>query len=207
MLDLLKNIRWNTIIISIALILAGIFLSFYPEATAEVACNIIGGAAIIIGIVYIIHYITMDIKVSFYRNDFIYGTIAIILGIIIIAKKAFFLSLFPTIIGIIILASGISKLQDGIDAARLGYSQGMTSIILSAISIILGIVIIVCPFASLRLLFIISGIALIYCGLSDLANTLYLSTRITEFKHKITKAPPIDAEFELLETHKKEGED
>ena len=187
------------LIMSVFMILAGVFLAFYPEATASLVCNLVGSIIIIVGIANIIHYFMMDVQVAFYRNDFIYGLLAFILGVIIIWRKEFFINLIPVIMGIIILGSGISKLQDGIDTARLGHPQGKISILLSSISIIAGIFVMIYKFVSLRSMFIIIGICLIYCGLSDLFNTIYLSTRIVEFKRKLTKEGTLNTAIDMIE--------
>ena len=155
MFTYLKSLKWDMLIMSVFMILAGVFLAFYPEATASLVCNLVGSIIIIVGIANIIHYFMMDVQVAFYRNDFIYGLLAFILGVIIIWRKEFFINLIPVIMGIIILGSGISKLQDGVDTARLGHPQGKISILLSSISIIAGIFVMIYKFVSLRSMFII----------------------------------------------------
>ena len=180
-MQILKELKWNNIIASILMIVLGIVLLIFPSLSLSVITNMIGIAAIIGGLFSIIKYFTLDLKDSFYRNDFLFGIIILTLGILIMFKPAFFISLIPFILGIAIIFSGFVKLQDGIDAKRMGYDGSILYIILAIIDIIFGIVILFDPFSAAGVMFMIIGIGLIYSGVSDLYTTLYLSKKFKNF--------------------------
>lgn len=187
MKEYLKSVKWNMVFISLALIVFGFILALNPETSSAFICNVVGWACIALGSFCVIRYLIQDVHISIHRNDFMIGVVLIVIGIQIMIKKEFFLSLVPMFFGIIVMTSGLSKLQDGIDCARLGYSKGMVYIGLAIISLILGIFIITYTFESAKLLFILAGIALIYCGLSDLASTLVLSNKVRAYEKKNTE--------------------
>ena len=107
----------------------------------------------------------------------------VLLGILVIYKKDVVLELIPFFLGIIIMASGFSKLQDGIDAKRIGYTKSWIYIALGVVSIVLGIVImfIMPTNTATNVLFILIGASLLYSGLTDLYSAVYLSNKINKF--------------------------
>ncbi|MDD5792321.1 MAG: DUF308 domain-containing protein [Erysipelotrichaceae bacterium] len=183
MKEYLNSVKWNMVVISLALIVFGFFLAFKPDTSSIIICNVLGWACIALGVFCVIRYLIQDIKVSLDRNDFMIGVILIVIGIEIMIRKDDFLNLLPVFFGIIVMTSGLSKLQDGIDCARLGNPRSMIYLILAAISLVLGVVIISVNFDIRKTMFIVSGASLIYCGLSDLAATFLLSSSIIQANH------------------------
>ena len=181
----LNNLKWNMIAYSIILILLGIFLVMNPLTSASLLCDIVGYLIILLGVYHVLRYFSMDIHISFFKNDLLFGMIFILMGCVVIIRKEFFLTLTPMIIGIGIICSGINKLQDGINAKRLGYSGSLTYILLAAISIIAGILVELDPFSSNQALFMVMGFSLIYSGVSDLYSTIYLSTKLQTVSDKL----------------------
>ena len=141
-----------------------------------------------------IRYFTYDARDSFYRNDFLFGLIGIAIGALIFLRKDIFASLIPFILGIAILISGFVKLQDAIDASRLGYKNSIIYIILAVINIIAGVVVILNPFTTAVMLFMIIGISLIFSGISDIISTVYLSRKIKKIYNQMNKNI-IEAEY------------
>ena len=180
-MQFLKELKWNSIINSVLMIVLGFILIFYPGLSLGILTTLIAVLAIVGGLFSIIRYFTYDLKESYYRNDFLFGIIAMTLGALILYKPAFFISIIPFILGIVIIFSGFAKLQDGIDAKRLGYSNSLLYIILAIIDIIFGIVILFDPFGAANVMFIIIGFGLIYSGISDLFVTFYLSKKFKDY--------------------------
>lgn len=180
-MQMLKELKWNSIITSILMIVLGVILFLMPGVSMSVIVTIVGMIAIASGIFNIIHHFVIDISESYYRNDLLFGLVSLIFGILILVRPGFFISLVPFILGIVILVSGLVKLQEGIDAKRIGYDRSMLYIVLAIIDIILGIIILFEPFGVANILFMIIGLGLVYSGVSDLYVTLYLSKRFKEY--------------------------
>lgn len=189
-----KELKWNSIVSSLIYIGLGIILFFMPGTSLEVILNVIGIGTIMVGILSLIRYFTYDARDSFYRNDFLFGLIGIAIGALIFLRKDIFGSLIPFILGIAILISGFVKLQDAIDASRLGYKNSIIYIILAVINIIAGIVVIFNPFTTAVMLFMIIGISLIYSGISDIISTVYLSRKIKKIYNQMNKNV-VEAEY------------
>lgn len=185
---MLKDIKWKSILISVLYIAAGLLLVIYPKASADVICDVLGIACIAAGIINIASYFAMDLDHSLMRNDFVIGVMFIMVGALILYKKSLVFELVPFLLGAVITASGFMKLQDGIDAKRMGFqSTSNIYIWLAIVSIILGIVIMFMLPASTATvtIFTLIGIGLIYSGATDLYSTVYLSAKIKKFRKTV----------------------
>ena len=187
---MLDRMKWTSIAYSLLYIAAGILLLLYPGKMGELFCDLFGIALIIYGIISIVMYFMMDIRLSLFRNDFASGIIKILLGVMVIYHKDVFQALIPFLLAIALVASGILKLQNGVDVARIGYPNSWQFLVLAAISIIAGIVIMFNLIPAEQLMLQVAGGALLYSGLTDLYTTLYLSGKIKKFMDAREKPKP-----------------
>ncbi len=185
---MLKKMKWMSLIVALIYIAFGIVLLLYPGQIADMLCDLFGVGLIIYGIISIVVYFMIDIRVSLYRNDFAAGVIMILLGVAVIYYKNIFQELMPFLLAVAIITSGVYKLQDGIDAARIGYSQGWLYIIMAALSIILGFVIMFNLVTAKEMMLQVAGASLVYSGVTDLYSTLYLSGKIKRFMDELENA-------------------
>ena len=96
----------------------------------------------------------------------------------------------PYVLAIVIIASGIMKLQDGIDAHRIGFPSGYIYLILASISIIFGLVVMFDLIPAGKLIYQVLGAGLAYSGITDLFSAIYLSGRIRVFREKKENPQP-----------------
>ncbi|MDD6259076.1 MAG: DUF308 domain-containing protein [Erysipelotrichaceae bacterium] len=180
---MLKEVKWSNILISIIYIVIGILLIAFPKVSGDVITSIIGIGFLALGAVVVINYFLIPVKDAFYRNDFVYGVIAIVFGLIIITKQNLIADLIPVILGIVITASGVRKVQQAIVAKRINYSQSAFYFVMGIISIILGVVIMfwLSGQTAKNIVFIVIGAGLVYDGVSDLIATLFLANKFSNF--------------------------
>lgn len=180
---MLKEVKWSNILISIIYIVIGILLIAFPKVSGDVITSIIGIGFLALGAVAVINYFLIPVKDAFYRNDFVYGVIAIVFGLIIITKQNLIADLIPVILGIVITASGVRKVQQAIVAKRINYSQSAFYFVMGIISIILGVVIMfwLSGQTAKNIVFIVIGAGLVYDGVSDLIATLFLANKFSNF--------------------------
>ena len=114
-----KNVKWSAIVTAALYIASGALLFVYPQLSENLICDVIGIAVIVWGLIHITSYFMMDLQESLFRNDFTEGVIMVLIGILVIYQKLLFQQLVPFLLSIVIIASGIMKLQDGIDAHRI----------------------------------------------------------------------------------------
>lgn len=181
---MLKQLKWSSVLVSLGYIITGILLIVFPDVSADVISWIIGIAAIAVGIVELVTYFLLDVREAFYHNEFVFGVLCIVFGLVILMKRDLIMNLIPIILGLIIIGSGILKVQNAVVAKRIHYDRSSLYLILGLIGIVLGIVIMffLSGKTAQDILFITIGVALIYDGASDLFAELFLANRFAKMK-------------------------
>lgn len=193
--SMLKNIKWNVVLVSLAQIVAGVLLIVFPQLSSDVICYIVGAAACLYGLVNLVSYFLLKLEDSLFRNEFVYGIMGIIAGAVIMFKRDIIIDLIPIVLGLIIVFNGFTKLQRAVVAMRIRYSKAPVFAVMGLISIVLGIVIMffLSGQKAQEILFRTIGGALIFCGLSDIVSLLFLTnkfnTYIDDFKAGKVPAP------------------
>lgn len=180
---MLKQMKWSNILMSLAYIVIGVLLILYPDISASVISYIIGIGLCVFGAVHLIGYFLSDVKDSLYNNSFTLGLMTVVFGIAVIAKKDLIIDMIPIILGLIIITSGLMKVQRSVVASRIHYSASIYYAILGMISIAFGIVIMffLSGQAATNILFIVIGCGLVYSGASDLFIQFFLTKKFNEF--------------------------
>ncbi len=107
----MKELKWSAIWEGIILLVLGILLVCFPKASASVVCTLIGIGCLIGGVVCIINYCMIDVRDIFYRNDLVMGIFLILFGLLALYKKNVLAEILPIIFGLVILISGLVKVQ------------------------------------------------------------------------------------------------
>lgn len=156
-----KKFSLSTIVVSAVM---GMLFLIFPQASIKYMSLFIGIALIVIGLIPIVTYfVNRDSRFSL-----LLGVIVLIVGIVICAKYRQILSLIVAICGIFILASGVVDLFTGIKAALVSRIAGITTVVLSLVSIIFGIIAITKSAQLTNGIIQFIGIALILYAVLDL---------------------------------------
>ena len=110
MINFFKKVSVASILTSIAIGILGLIILFNPNETIALLSLILGIIIMIIGIGKIISYIILRKESNFSNYDLIYGIIAIVISIIMLANANAFATIVRVIIGIWIAYTGIMKL-------------------------------------------------------------------------------------------------
>ena len=183
-MKMLKELKWEAILTGVLYILLGIVALVIPETMQKTLGYLIGIVLIVAGLISIICYLLRDARENYYHNEFVFGLVGMVVGAAVLYKVEVIISLIPFILGILVLFSGCSKLQDAIDLKRLGYSSWAGMLVMAVINIILGIVLICNPFKAAIVLFRVLGVGLILSGASDCFSTIYFAEKLRRFKQE-----------------------
>lgn len=177
----MKKIKWSSIIIAICYIVAGILFFLDENLTREIVCSWIGYSLLVIGVLSLISYFLHPKNVSFLKNEFRDGLIVITLGIMTLIRKDLFIELVYFVLAIIIVISGYKKLQDCVDAWRLGFKNFILYLVLASISIVIGLIVMLDPTIAIKPLHRLIGGGLLYSGVSDLISTIFISSKMYSY--------------------------
>lgn len=72
-MSLLKQLKWNLILLAVIFIALGIVLILWPGATMKTICYLLAAMLLAIGVVSLINYLRKDISGIIYRYDLVVG--------------------------------------------------------------------------------------------------------------------------------------
>lgn len=183
-MKVLKQLKWNLIILAVLFIALGVILILWPAATMTTICYMLAAVLILIGVVSLVNYLRKDISGILYRYDLVVGLSAILGGILVIIKVDQLTALIPVVLGFLVTISGILKMQNSVDMLRLGKGTWYVAFAMAIINIVFGIVLLMNPFAK-EILIICIGVALVYSGVTDLYVTIAISKRLSDIQTEI----------------------
>lgn len=161
-MEQLKNRRP---VVSIIMIIIGLILVIWPGHSITVMVSILGWGLVFSGI--------SEAVTGFTTGFFplaIGGLFILALGFYFIMAPEVLASVIPFLAGLgIIVNGGVNLYNAWVGRYAMGYNPAR-DIILSIISIILGILVLVHPFGTASVIVILVGLALIYNGIMNLIN-------------------------------------
>lgn len=178
MKDIIKKKEIKGILGSLLLIVLSVFLMLKPIEIIGTLIKVIGMILLICGVFDFTNYFVNKKEESLFDYGLVKGIIEITIGVLFIFKYDLLINLFPCILGLIIVFINIFKLQTAISLKEFE-SNYMTGVIISSLSIILGLVIVINPFETLEVVIIVSGAVLL---ISELSNIIYSISVLKIFK-------------------------
>jgi len=175
----------STILTSIILMILGLLLIFESETTIVSISYIIGTILITIGALTIINFIRKyqnNIKSSL---DIIYGTVSIILGILVITNPHAIASIIPLIVGIAIIINSAGKLQSALELKQNDNKLWKSTMIISIISAICGVILLFNPFEGAVLFTRIVGVFITIYAVLDIISTMTIKKNVNDIRNVI----------------------
>lgn len=161
-------------------VILGIVMIAFPETTMKTFCLVLGTIGVILGMINLVSYFSRDVMDSVYKYDFAGGIIMILAGIAFIVKMDKIIELIPMILGVLIIASGLIKLQHSIDLKRIDFNGWVYVLVFSLLCLSVGAVCVLQPDFIASTLVVILGISFLFCGITDLVTLIFLSKKMKE---------------------------
>ena len=180
---LFRKIMIIELISSGIMIMLGILALLFPEISVTIVSIIIGLNIVGIGIIDIYAYKKRnDIKI--FKFYLVYGSLAILLGILTILNPFFFSQILTVLLGIYILYLAINKFDIALKLKKIE-EKSWTILITSAIlEIFISILIFINPFSNLTIIQLI-GAFLVLSGIINCMNINLIKNRAIDFMEKL----------------------
>ena len=182
---LMKKFFRSSLISSITLLIIGILLILQSEINIITISYIIGTLLIALGAIAIIKFIKNINNIAREDLDIVYGTVTIILGVIVIYNPEAIASIIPIIIGIGIVISSATKLQYAIELKDNLNGQWKTTLIFSIVSAICGVVLICNPFKGAVIIMQIIGGVIVAYSILDIISTITIKKNVSAIHQAI----------------------
>lgn len=175
------ELKKGIVLRSIVMAAVGIMLLLYPEMAQNTIAYIIAAVFVINGIIHIVGYFRNTSKtedgLNSYSSGLVVGILCIVFAVLI---SKVLIRIIPIVLGLIVLFSGLVKLQQAVEIIRMKRDGWMGIMIMSVITIIAGLLAVFNPFKTGSLLLRIIGAGLLFGGITDLISTGYMSKK---FRH------------------------
>lgn len=176
-----KEMKWDALLTGALYVVLGLVSLVIPETMEKTIGYLIGSVLIVAGAVSMISYLLRDAHQNYYHNDFYHGLIAIGAGILVLVKVEIIIALIPFLLGVMVLISGCSKLQDVIDMKRTEYGNWIVMLVFAAVNLLIGILLIAFPPEAADFLFRLLGLSLIFSGITDCVITVYFAGKVRTY--------------------------
>lgn len=191
---LMKKYLKSSIVTSTIIIILGILLVFQSETTIMMISYVIGGVLVAIGALALIRYVKNgDSPILRNELDIVYGIVTIIFGIIIIKNYQAIASIIPAVIGIAIIINSASKLNYAFQLKTDENNMWKTTMIISIISTIFGVILLFNPFEAALGIMKVIGIFIIVYAILDLISTMAIKSSVSKI-YKAVEETITDAE-------------
>lgn len=181
-LNYIKKYEKYSIITSILMIILSIFLIVKPVKSIEIFVVMFSSIMFINGFISLISYFTTPVNSRLFSFDFINGIFTILISVLTFIYRNSLINFFPIIIGAWIIMSNLIKLQLSINLSGIKNSGWIFLVIISIITIILGLVIVVNPFESLIVITLLTGILLLTSEVINLIESICILINIRNLK-------------------------
>ena len=175
---MLRYVKSGMMLLSIAYIVIGMMLLIMPQTSLLWICYAFGAVVLITGIVCLIQY--ARIRGTGFTAPFMLvgGVITAGLGIFTRAKPQVVASFLPIVFGIFILVDGLSRVGTAIDLAKRKGQKWWALLLLSVVSVALGVLLVLHPFDAAVSVVMVCGILLIVEGALNLGCVLYAAMEL-----------------------------
>ena len=185
---MLRYVKSGMMLLSIAYIVIGMMLLIMPQTSLLWICYAFGAVVLITGIVCLIQY--ARIRGTGFTAPFMLvgGVITAGLGIFTLAKPQVVASFLPIVFGIFIVVDGLSRIGSAIDLAKRKGQKWWVLLLLSIVSVALGILLVLHPFGAAVSVVMACGILLIVEGAMNLGCILYAAMELRTLDRMATAA-------------------
>ena len=195
-MNYIKSLKVNYSLSAVICVILGIVLLVWPGQSTQVVCMVLGIVLGGFGLIQIILYLATKEKAMVSHSMMMLGVVLAVIGGWIVLKPETIIKAVPMIVGILIVIHGFHNAVQAIDLKKMQYDNWWVALLLSLLTVALGVVLICNPFTIVDTVVRIIGAFLVYDGLSD----MWILSRV--FKTKKNREKIIDTDAVIVDEDK-----
>lgn len=198
----MKSFKTNRLIFAVGAVLIGIILLIWPGTSLMLMGKCIG-AALAVGGVIAAFLFWKDHETPSRSLLLVMAAIMLICGVVIFLHPDDLVRLIPTIMGILVVISGLINIGETFLLNRQKYGKWWISLLVAAVTIVAGLVLIHYAFQMAAFVTRIAGGVLIFDGASDLwvLSRLSSSAKNAAVENGVVDADATEVKAEATEAH------
>ena len=182
----------NKLIEAIIMIVFGAVLFIWSGTAMYVIFRAVAAVVAIAGLAIIVGFMFERSNVYGSSAGLFGGVIAAVLGIYLFFNPEILVELGPTIVGLIIIITGIVDVTEAIRIDKQGTGGTTAAIVIGVVELILGVIFVLHPTAINGILFMLMGLALIADGVTDIWLMFQIGRTAKEVAEEIAAAQSSD---------------
>lgn len=166
-----KSIGGLSILESVVIGVLGVLLMINPTGITKIIFYVVGIFLIVKGVYKILNYFAVHGKTDFYNNDLLYGTIALIFGILAVVFWEQLGSMIGLVVGAWVIYGALVRMNTAIKLHAAGVKQWFYVLLLSLAMMALGIYMLISVGAVLT---IVGGVMIIAAVIGIIDDIVFM---------------------------------
>ena len=172
----------DTTILSVASLVLGALLLFFPGISGRVIASLCALALVVYGGVHTVLYFMRRSPADMVRYHLAKGLVCLLLGLYLLLRPQVLLNFLPVALGLAVLVDSAVRLQKAFDLARMKAPAWWVVLLMALATGVLGLVILLNPFTVAATLIMFLGLGLLVNGLSDLWTLRAVRRQLKDLK-------------------------
>ena len=177
-MSFIKRMKIDIILISAVLVGLGVVVLLKPDTTGDVICYVLAGAAIAVGVCFLIDYMKKEALADEQRYVLAIAVTSVLIGVSMFIRHGKVAGFMPTALSFLVLFSGAMKLQNSWDMKRLKHGSWIVHAIIALIGMVFGFLLMMSVSWLTKdenTMWTFIGVGLIYSGFTDLVSAFVLA--------------------------------
>lgn len=183
-----KGIKRGIILTDAAIIILGLVMVLFPGASKEIICRVAGIALCVLGVIRAVTYFSADKTEALGSFALVEGAAMAGFGFYFLIKPEYLAAFLTVALAIVLIVGGVMKLQYAVDFMRMSVSMWWVELIGAALTVALGIVALLNPFAASDALMVFIGISFLVDGIWDLISVIFLVDAAKKVRSAVDQA-------------------
>lgn len=178
-----RHLKASMFVMQLVYLALGLALVFAPDMSARVLCYACGAALLAVGLLAVWRFAAArQERLLFAWFSLVYGVLFTVLGIFLLVQPDTVLTVLPAVFGVFVLLDSLGRIQNALELRRAGLVRWWGMLFFALLSVVLGVLILINPFAALTTTVRVIGAVLLIESVLGLACALYTSLVLRELE-------------------------
>lgn len=184
-----RHLKASMFVMQLVYLALGLALVFAPDMSARVLCYACGAALAVVGLLAVWRFAAArQERLLFAWFSLVYGVLLTVLGIFLLVQPDTVLTVLPAVFGVFVLLDSLGRIQNALELRRAGLVRWWGMLFFALLSVVLGVLILINPFAALTTTVRVIGAVLLIESVLGLACALYTSLVLRELEKAVRDA-------------------
>ncbi len=184
-----RHLKASMFVMQLVYLALGLALVFAPDMSARVLCYACGAALAVVGLLAVWRFAAArQERLLFAWFSLVYGVLFTVLGIFLLVQPDTVLTVLPAVFGVFVLLDSLGRIQNALELRRAGLVRWWGLLFFALLSVVLGVLILINPFAALTTTVRVIGAVLLIESVLGLACALYTSLVLRELEKAVRDA-------------------